>query len=80
VQGSKDMRTDEGEEITMIGKMYYIFSGGISDTRIDISKSIFADAYFLNAKEADFVFNNMLQVNKKEVFLHSVLVAKGRVA
>lgn len=82
VQGSKDMRTDDGEEITMIGKMYYIFSGGISDTRIDVSKSIFADSFFLNAKEAEFVFNNMLQVNKKEVFLHALkaLVSKGLVA
>lgn len=82
VQGSKDMRTDDGQEVIMIGKMYYIFSGGISDTRVDISKSIFADAFFVNAKEAEFVFTNMPQVNKKEVFLYALkaLIAKGFIA
>lgn len=72
VQGSKDLRTDSGEEVTMIGKKYYIFTAEVEDEGIDIQKSQFSEAWWLNEKEARFAFENMLHINKKEVLLFAL--------
>ncbi len=81
VQGSKDLRTDSGEEVTMIGKKYYIFTAELEDDKIDITKSQFSDFWWFNEKEARFVFTDMLHVNKKEVMLFALdsLKQKGYV-
>jgi 8-oxo-dGTP pyrophosphatase MutT (NUDIX family) len=81
VQGSKDLRTDSGEEVTMIGKKYYIFTAELEDERIDIGKSQFSDYWWFNEKEARFIFSEMPHVNKKEVMLYALdnLKQKGYV-
>ncbi len=82
IQGSKDLRTDDGAEVMMVGKKYYIFTASLTDQRIDISKSVFGDFFWLTEKEARFIFTNMLYVNKKEVFLFALdsLKQKGIIA
>jgi 8-oxo-dGTP pyrophosphatase MutT (NUDIX family) len=78
VQGSKDLRTDSGDEVTMIGKKYYIFTAELEDESIDITKSQFSDFWWFNEKEARFAFENMLHINKKEVLLFALETLKQK--
>lgn len=67
--GDRELKTDDGEDVMMIGKYYYYLVIAVKDDHIDVSKTEFDDAVWVDYRKAMFLANRIYQTNKKEALI-----------
>ncbi len=71
-QGSRELKTDDGQEMKMKGKRYLFIKIQANTSKLDIKKTEFDDYQWLNTKEAINIANKIYQVGKKQITLKAI--------
>lgn len=71
-KGIKDLHTDDGKKVDMIGKKYFFFGINIGDENISIQDSEFDEYCWANYEQAKFLLGKSYQVQKKELTLNAL--------
>jgi putative (di)nucleoside polyphosphate hydrolase len=66
-KGSREIKTDEGEEIFMEGKKFFFLAIDVNITDLSIDETEFNDYRWLNYKEALELSNKIYQKEKKRI-------------
>lgn len=67
--GDRELKTDAGEEVMMIGKYYYYLVIPVEDQEIDISETEFDEAVWVDYRKAMFLAKRIYQTNKRDALI-----------
>jgi len=73
---ARDLFSDNGREIEMIGKHYYFLAARVEDTSFDAEKSEFDRVVWANFKKAQQIIESVYLQNKKNILQKSIDVLK----
>lgn len=62
-----ELKTDDGSEVNMIGKVYFFAVLKSEDKELDIEKTVFDEHFWMSYREADFLAQKIYQQGKKRV-------------
>lgn len=71
-QGSRELKTDEGQEKSMKGKRYFFLKINARETQIDLKKTEFDDYLWLNKTDALKLAQKIYQKGKREITLKAI--------
>lgn len=71
-QGSRDLKTDDGQEVFMKGKKYFFVFAPVKNPTIDISQTEFEEYRWLNYKDAVDMAESIYQKGKQRVTLKAL--------
>jgi hypothetical protein len=74
----KNLLTDNGISINMIGKCYFFFAIELSDGSLDISKTEFDEFKIIDFKNAIITGQSLTQVGKRRVTLFAIKKLKSK--
>lgn len=78
-QNVKDLQTDDGVAVNMVGKTYFFYVIIVKSTQVNIEDTDFDDYYWCDGDEADYLINTLKVKNKKAMMLSVLELLKSRV-
>lgn len=70
--GVKDLKTDDGKEVLMKGKKYYIYAISTDEKTVDINETEFDSYFWVGAEQAAYLANASKAKNKKKLVLRII--------
>lgn len=67
--GDRELKTDSGEDVMMVGKYYYYLVIPVKDQEIDISSTEFDEAVWVDYRKAMFLAKRIYQTNKRDALV-----------
>jgi hypothetical protein len=66
------LKEDSGNEVNMLGKLYYFTVANCKTDELDITKTVYDEHFWMNYQEAKFLADKIYQRGKRRITLRII--------